>query len=428
MKNIKNKILHNLPLKLLALFVSMMLWLIVVNLNDPVIDKPFTGIAVELINGEQLDSEGKVYEVLENTGTVSVTVYAPRSVIDELSKEDIHAVADLNEISVSNTIEITAYSDRDNEKIEDIYIPKNFLKLNIENALRSQVYITPEITGEPADDYIIGDISMSQNIVRLTGPESIINQISAAVVTVDVSGMTSSIATNTEILLYDEEGNEIDNDSVKKNVESVSVNAQILETKKVPIIYSTMGTVANGYVLSGEIVSNPATVLIAGTNEVLSEVSSISIPETELNVTGINTDMIQVVDVQEFLPEGIILGNKEYSGKATVTVGVEREERTTFVFNEQTMLIDNGDPDFNISVEILEDNLPLELAGLSETLDSLTDISIKGRIDMNEIITSYELDSLKAGVYQANVYFTMPEGVRLVNAVSVKVIVEDKEE
>jgi predicted DNA-binding protein with PD1-like motif len=427
-KNIKNKILHNLPLKLLALFVSMMLWLIVVNLNDPVIDKPFTGIEVELINGEQLDSEGKVYEILENTGTVSVTVYAPRSVIDELSKEDIHAVADLNEISVSNTIEITAYSDRDNEKIEDIYIPKNFLKLNIENALRSQVYITPEITGEPADDYIIGDISMSQNIVRLTGPESIINQISAAVVTVDVSGMTSSIATNTEILLYDEEGNEIDNVSVKKNVESVSVNAQILETKKVPIIYSTMGTVANGYVLSGEIVSNPATVLIAGTNEVLSEVSSISIPETELNVTGINTDMIQVVDVQEFLPEGIILGNKEYSGKATVTVGVEREERTTFVFNEQTMLIDNGDPDFNISVEILEDNLPLELAGLGETLDSLTDISIKGRIDMNEIITSYELDSLKAGVYQANVYFTMPEGVRLVNAVSVKVIVEDKEE
>ena len=428
LKTVKNRILHNLPLKILALFIAMMLWLIVVNLNDPVIDKPFTGIQVELKNGEQLESDGKVYEILDESGTVTVTIYAPRSVIDELSKEDIHAVADLSEISVSNTIEITAYSDRENDKIESIYIPKNFLKLSIENAMKSQVYITPVITGEPAEDYIIGDVSTSQNIVRLSGPESMISKIYSAVVSVDVTGMTSSISTNTEILLYDVEGNEIANDSITKNVDSVSVNAQILQTKKVPILYSTMGTVANGYVLTSEITSNPATILIAGTKSNLAEVTSISIPAEELNVTGINMDMIQVIDVQKYLPEGIVLGNKDYSGRTTVTVGVEREEKATYVFNEQTMLIDNGDSDFDISIEELTYNLPLELAGLADTLDSLSTFNVKGKIDMNDILAAYELEKLEAGTYQADVYITLPEGVRLLEPVSVKVIVEEKTE
>ena len=424
----KKKILNNIGLKILALAIAMMLWLIVINLNDPEIDKTYSGIKVELKNGEQLESEEKVFEILDESGTVSVTIYAPRSIIETLSKEDIHAVADLSEISISDTVEITAYSERNNEKIKRIYIPKNFLKLSIENALRAQVYITPEIIGKPAKNYIIGDVITSQNIVRLTGPESVISKIKSAVVTVDVSNMESSISTNAEIFLYDSEGKEIINESVKKNVDSVTINAQILATKSVPIVYETMGDVASGYVLSGEILSNPVNVLIAGTKEALSEISSIKISETELNVTGINMDMTQIVDIHQYLPEGIILANKDYSGKATVTVGIEREEKEIYVFDEQTMIIENGDPEFDISVEVLPDNLSLELAGLETALNSLSILNVKAKVDMNEIISSYELNKLKKGIYRVNVSITLPDGVRLLKQVSVNIIVEDKEE
>lgn len=424
----KKKILNNIGLKILALAIAMMLWLIVINLNDPEIDKTYSGIKVELKNGDQLESEEKVFEILDESGTVSVTIYAPRSIIETLSKEDIHAVADLSEISISDTVEITAYSERNNEKIKRIYIPKNFLKLSIENALRAQVYITPEIIGKPAKNYIIGDVITSQNIVRLTGPESVISKIKSAVVTVDVSNMESSISTNAEIFLYDSEGKEIINESVKKNVDSVTINAQILATKSVPIVYETMGDVASGYVLSGEILSNPVNVLIAGTKEALSEISSIKISETELNVTGINMDMTQIVDIHQYLPEGIILANKDYSGKATVTVGIEREEKEIYVFDEQTMIIENGDPEFDISVEVLPDNLSLELAGLETALNSLSILNVKAKVDMNEIISSYELNKLKKGIYRVNVSITLPDGVRLLKQVSVNIIVEDKEE
>lgn len=425
MRKIKDRVLHNLPLKILAVIVSILLWLIVINLNDPVIDKPYSGIQVDIINDEQLIDDGKVYEVLDNTGTVSVTVRAPRSVIESLSVEDIHAVADLSKITVSDTVEIVAYSDRNNDNIEEISIPNDFLKLNIENAMATQVYITPEVTGEPAEGYIIGDVSTSQNIVRLSGPESLISRVKDAIVTVDVSNMVSSISTNTDIHLFDADGYEIKSDIITKNVDSVSLNAQILATKTVPLTYSTTGNVASGYVLDGEITSNPMSVLIAGTEEELAEISSIKIPGDELDVTGVNQDYVQVIDVTEYLPDGIILGNSEYSGMATATVGVVRENYISYAFDEQTLMIYNGSEDFNISVQSMQNGLVLELAGLDSTLASLSEENVKAEIDMNDLLAVNGWDELRAGTYEMQVTLSLPDDVRQLRPASVVILVEE---
>lgn len=428
MKKIKDRILHNLPLKILAVVVSTILWLVVINLNDPVIDKPYSGIKVDLINDEQLIDDGKVYEILEDTGTVSVTVRAPRSVIESLSIDDIHAVADLSKISVSDTVEIVAYSDRNSENIEEISIPNDFLKLKIENALARQVYITPEITGIPAEDYIIGEVTTSQNIVRLSGPESLMTRVKDAVVTVDVSDMTSSISTNTEIRLYDADGYEINSDYITKNVDSVSVNAQILATKVVPILYATSGDVATGYVLNGEISSNPSSVLIAGTEEDLAEVSNIRIPDSELDVTGIETDLVQVVDITDYFPSGIVLGNQEYSGMATATVGVVRESYSTYVYDEQSLIINNGSSDFEITIRELPNGLPLEVAGLEATLNTLSAANVSAEIDMNDLLAVNGWDELRAGTYEMQIEVSLPDDVRMLRPASVVILVEEIEE
>ena len=98
----RNKIIKNLGLKILALVTAIVLWLIVVNINDPVISTTFSGVPVEILNANLLTAEGKVYEVLEGTDEISITVSAKRSILDYLNNGNLHATADIAELNESD--------------------------------------------------------------------------------------------------------------------------------------------------------------------------------------------------------------------------------------------------------------------------------------------------------------------------------------
>jgi len=98
--------MNNLDLKLLALLFSIILWLIVVNIDDPVKSVQFSGVEVKILNAGELENKGKVYEVIEDTGVVTVTVKGRRSIVEDISKENISAVADMRNLSSMNTLSI----------------------------------------------------------------------------------------------------------------------------------------------------------------------------------------------------------------------------------------------------------------------------------------------------------------------------------
>ena len=68
-----NKLFNNIGLKILAVIFSVLLWLISVNVNDPVDTEVYRNIPVELENTNLLTDEGMTYEVLD-VGDESKTV------------------------------------------------------------------------------------------------------------------------------------------------------------------------------------------------------------------------------------------------------------------------------------------------------------------------------------------------------------------
>ena len=73
---------NNLGLKIIALFFSAFLWLIVVNASNPIGSRTFSDIPVQIINDDIIKSSGEVYQVIGES-TVSVVVYANREVRPE---------------------------------------------------------------------------------------------------------------------------------------------------------------------------------------------------------------------------------------------------------------------------------------------------------------------------------------------------------
>jgi len=409
----------NLGLKILAVLFSIILWLIVVNINDPVISVPFYSVPVEIINADSITNQGKMYEVLDGTDTIDVMVKANRSIADSLSKDNIKAVADMEQLTFMDTVGIQLSSNKYNDKLDSITSTTDSLKVNIENMQKNQLVVSCETVGEPEDGYMLGNITTDQNLVRLSGPESAISKVSKAVASVNVAGMTSDISTAVELKLYDAEGNQIDNKTITTNISSVNVNVEILAKATVPLSFVTVGVPASGYAVSGQITATPGTVAIAGKKSVIDTVTEIEIGD--LNVTGQSSNMTTIINIKDYLPDGVRYIGTRKDANISIVVGIEQESTTTLDIPSKNIALANTPAGVKGTMGELEDTVSIEVTGLSSVIDTINEVTVQGVVDLTLLQQSMGTASLEAGKYSVDVVFALPEGVRVTTPMEVEV-------
>jgi YbbR domain-containing protein len=423
------KLLANWGLKIASLLFAIIVWFLVTNINDPIISVRYTNIPVTIKNGNLITEKGQVYTVLDNSDTIeSVTVYAPRTVIDSLSQSNIVATADVQELSSLNTISINVETNKYKDKIENITASSDIVKLNVERKASKGMAISTSTSGTLSDGYVVGDVTTEQNMIRVSGPESFINSIAKAAVDVDVTGFTSNIGTDADIILYDSEGKALDPTAqgASMNIKTVRVNVQILETKYVPVNYVVSGEPASGYALTGKVEATPEEVLIAGRSSTISSISEITVNDETLDVTGLTANHTATIELGSYLPTGVSFGDKDFNGTASVIVYIGNIVEETFDVNIKNIEITNPVDGFEINVDDSEyATVSLTLQGLSDDLASVNESNLKGTVDVTAMMEKNELSELKAGTYSADVIWSLPDGVTEKGTVSVYVTVEE---
>ena len=103
----KERLMNNIGLKVLAFLAASMLWLMVVNIDDPVTTKTFYNIPVSVVNEEVLSESNQTYQIVDDMQTVSVTVKAKRKTLNRIKNEDIIAIADMKELTLKTQIPIS---------------------------------------------------------------------------------------------------------------------------------------------------------------------------------------------------------------------------------------------------------------------------------------------------------------------------------
>mgnify|MGYP001098388892 FL=1 len=426
----KKKLLSNWPLKIASLLFAFCLWLIVINVEDPTNTQTFTNVSVKFENTEILTEQNLIYEVLENTDLVkSITVYGPRSVVAQLKDEDIIAKADFNKLTDDNTIPIEFYTtSRYNADITRIRGSINTVKLNIENEKTIRLILHVNAVGEVAEGYMLGNMIPDQNQIIVVGAESVINTIDKAVAEVDVTDATAGIATYADVKLYDKEGNLVQSDAIKQRVTSVRVAVEVLATKSVPLSYTVMGTPANGYMATGEVVSDPAAVLLAGASSVLNNISRIEIPAEELNITGQSENMITIVNIKDYLPGNVSLADSGFNGRAAVTVYIEPTITRTFRINSNQVKVSNVPDGFTAAFENDKELLEIVLTGLTTTINQINADDIIGYVDMRDVKEEGNITRWRKGTYETTVQFTFPEDIKTEQPAKVGIVLEEVEE
>lgn len=424
----KNKIRFNISLKIISVFFAFLLWMVVNNMNNPTVDKTFRDIPVKLLNTELITDSGQVYEVLDDTDVIdTVTIWAPRSIISSLNASNIVATADVSELSSLDTISIKLSTNLYTNDVESIKGSIDTVKLDIENKRTKTLALKTTLLGEVESGYLVGEVTTEQNLVRISGPDSIISQITKATVEVDVAGFTGDIGTNAEIRLYDADDNLIQDSRVTQNIKSVGVKINIYETAEVPVYFSTTGTPSSGYRVHGEIESSIESVTLAGKSSVLRNINSIEIPAEAIDISGQSEDYITEIDIRDYLPENTYLADNAQA-KVTVTIHIQREISRKLEISGEKVRVTNIPEGFRASISELGESFAIEVIGFPSDITALYAGNIEGVVDITAWMAGEEMTEPVEGYYQVEIDFNLPDNIRMVEPVMVTMHLSKMEE
>lgn len=422
----KEKLLNNLGLKLISLVLAFVLWFLVVQIDDPKERDRFTNVSVKLVNTELLEKEGKVYEILDNTDKVTVTVTAPRSIINQLRSSDIVAEADVSRLTDINTIPITL--DVQNAEVTSIEGDHDVVRLNVENRKRKWIKLVGNTVGEAADGYIVSNTSLDQTNIEVSGPESVVTLVDYASVKINVEGASTSLSANIDIELFDADGNEIEHEGLSKNVDYAYMTVEILATKDVPVKVEYMGVPAEGYLDTGVVECNITTVKIAGSNAALAGVSAITVPAERMNITGESSDMVDIINLKEYLPDNIRFADSKFDGKITATVYIEPEVQLEMNIPAYNITLHNVPEGY--AAELPEDisTYKLKVSGLQQYIGVLRQSAVGGIVDIEAWMDVQGMDELLPGTYEMPVVFGLSDNIEVVEPVIVQVSISEEKE
>lgn len=413
----RRRLTANLGLKVLAFFSAVFMWLVVVNIDDPVTDKTYNGISVSVINEEIVTTTNRTYQIVDNTQEVSVTVSANRSVLNKIKSEDIVAIADMKELSLGTQIPIDVSIP--GFKYEKAFTTPGNLQVKIEDEAKNNFPITPTTTGTVREGYVLGELKPNPEKVTLRGPKSVIDSISRVVAEANVSGLSENADIEGKLILYDMNNNVIDQTLLANNLgkDGVSVRVTLNQIRSVPVKPDTsMITAASGCKVSAVNVE-PREVRVTGEEEHLDKLDKIEIPAEDLAISDLSERTERMVDISAYLPDGVTLAD-ENAGSVVITILIEQPGVKNYEVSTSSITVNNLADDLELVYGAVVD-LEIQVRGPAEILKVFT-IAKKVSIDLKDYHTP--------GTYLVPVTVELPEGCELVDSEEVEIILEKKTE
>lgn len=408
------KITNNLSLKILSVAIAILIWLLVVNADNPMVTKSFVIGDVQLLNEAYLDADGKMCMQDDKQESIRVTIKANRKTLDRITASDIKAVADLQQAVSLNTdpvmVPITVSCDKvlpDNIEVT----PKN-LSIHIEDKDTQEfvVNVTTNNT-KPDKGYEVGTLTSNPEKLKITGPTSLINKIDKVNASVDVDGTSEDVTEETDVKIIDKNGEEFtDTDMAYLNISKVSVTARLWKVRpEVRIKAEYEGTPADGYEVES-ISTTPNVISVAGSDEALSALeeqnNTVTIPSSATDVSGRDSDYEVKINISDYLSQGLKL-TSDSSEDVFVRVNILPQGSSVCEVPTKNIKVENAPESMQVAFDTAK--IEIRIKKTEEDLSDLKESDIKASIDLKD---------KTEGSFEVPVKIEIPEGYELVDEVT----------
>ena len=417
----KEKITNNLSLKILSLIVAIFIWLLVINVDNPIITKTFVVTDVQLLNEAYIDADGKMCMRDEEQQPIRVTIKAKRKILDDISVMEIRAVADLQQAVSLDTTPVMVPITASVGKIpaENIQVSPQNLSLHIEDKETQEFVVTVTTNNtRPDKGYEIGNLISNPEKIRITGPTSLINKIDKVVASVNVNGAVADVTQETDVTVIDKNGEEFSSQDLNYlNVSKVYVSARLWKVRTdVKISAECSGSTAEGYQVES-VTTTPNVISVAGSDEALSALAeqnnTIWIPADAIDISGKDKDHEEKINISEYLPEGLKL-TSDSSEDVFVHVNILPQGSTVCEIPTKNIKVENMPKGMQAAFDAAQ--IEVRVKKSREDMDDLKEKDIKGSIDLKD---------KEEGSYELPVKIQIPEGYELVDDVTTGVEVSE---
>lgn len=388
---------HNASLAVLSLALALSVWLYVNDAQNPrQTDFVAGSVPITVVNVPA----GRAVATLSDTA-VSVRVSAPKSIFEDLTADDFTATLDLsaaNARQVNRQVRV----EPKNRRVHVVEVSPAAVEVTLENVTSRTVPVQVRTLGAPPAGFDLASASAEPASVTVSGPESLVQGVTAACAEVNLTNLRLSIDQSVTLKAQGSHCGDIAGVSLSPEDAKVSVTiTQTVFTRAFVVNPVVRGQPASGYTVTAVSVEPPL-VQVSAPLDVLSSIDAVrGVTTEEVNIAGAKagsggpTDVTRVVKLQ--LPQGATASRDD----VTVRVTIAAEHGQTQV----STVVEVRGLAAGAQATVVPDVVRVILAGPQPALDALTPTAVTVYVDAS---------GLGPGLHALNASADAPAGLAVV--------------
>lgn len=301
-------------LRVISVLIAIVIWIYVVYEYNPQYETWVRDVPITYLNRSQDFENGKMAILDTSTEQMDIKIRGRRRLVSAIDASNTTVTVDMAGITKEGTYTLPINVHFAADGVEVLQKKPYTQEIVIDRVITEEREITVDTEGQLPAGYVVDSGTTSPETVKLTGPQSIIGNVTKCSIAVSFTDVRDDIKGLYKIKLYDAQNNAIESEFISKNIEYTEVYYAVLATKTVPVMPKVSAAkTADGLAVTAA--AQPAQVTVKGKGLALDAISSLE--TAEIDVSAIN-EKRQIKAALE-LPGGVTMADQS---EAAVTVNL----------------------------------------------------------------------------------------------------------
>jgi YbbR domain-containing protein len=367
------KITRYIPTFLLALALSIAVWILAITAEDPAEVRAYPyPISIEIIG-----QDPTFLLTNEPAKTLTINLRAPQSIWTNLitDRASVRAIVDLSGLSAGpHTIPVQIQIVQ--RPVEIVNYSPSTVDITLEPLLNRSVSILMDVRGDPAVGFRADPPIINKTNTTISGPESAVKRVQEVRAVLDQSQAHEDIEQTVSLQALD--NNELPVSGITLNPDRVQITEKIIQRggyRNVVVKVDTNGNLANGYRLTNISAYPPSVTVFSADPKIVDSLPGY-VETAPISLAGMKDD--KDIRISLNLPQGVsVVGDQTVS----VQVGVSTIESSVTLNGMSVEVIGSSQ---GLEAKVSPEMVDVIISGPIPLLDNLKATDVRVYVDMSD--------------------------------------------
>ena len=370
---------------ILSLFAASLLWMYVTTTEGVEVQKTLTGVKIEFLGADAMRASSDLIVTEQDRTSVNLTLSGTRRVLSKLTNSNVTATVNLNNVTADGRYSVSydlAFPAGINaNEVTVVHTSSDVVNFYVDKLARKTVEVKGAFTGNTAEGYL-ADESMVFDplVVAISGPKTVISKVDHAFVAITREEVDRTLSYSTTYSLVDANNNPVEDSSIQRETEEVTVTLNVLSTKEVPLDVTIIDGGGATRDANTRIEITPSSIILAGDAAAIDSTTKLILGT--INLSTFATDFSATYTI---IPPN---GTENMTGvtEATVTVSITGVATKSFSVNPDNIICINV-PD-GYDAENITQALNVTVRAPQEVLDRISEVNLRAVADLSNLGTN----------------------------------------